>query len=133
MAETRIAAGAAAGGELERIMETYRRAWETRDAELVVSLFTKDATYRQDPFSKAFAGHAGIRRYWQEATGGHREVQFRWRPISTTGNLHVVEWEAKFTRIRSRRRVELRGVMLVELRGERIFRFREYWHRKDNV
>ena len=120
-----------AGSLLARIMEDYRRAWETRDAGLVVSLFTEDATYHENPFGEPVVGHAGIRRYWEEATSGQQDIRFRWHPSASAGNLHAVEWEAEFTRAGSQRRVELRGVMLLELRGERIFRFREYWHRRE--
>ena len=118
---------------LSRIMETYRRAWETCDAELVVGLFTEDATYQENPFGEPIKGHAGIRRYWEEATGSHRNIRFRWQPVSSTSDLHIVEWEAEFTRTDSGRRIELRGVMFLELRGERIFRFREYWLRRENT
>ena len=119
--------------QLARIMETYGRAWETRDPALVLEIFTEDATYQQDPFGAPMLGHAGIRRYWEEATRFHREVHFRWQPVSSTGNLHVVEWGAEFTREDSGRRIELRGVMFIELRGERISRFREYWLRRENA
>ncbi len=117
---------------LARIMETYGHAWETRDAALVLEVFTEDATYQQDPFGAPMLGHAGIHRYWEEATRNHRDIRFRWQPISSTGSLYVVEWGAQFTRVDSGRCMELRGVMFIELRGERIFRFREYWHRREN-
>ncbi len=117
---------------LARILETYRRAWETRDAGLVVELFTEDATYQEGPFSDPIVGHGGIRRYWEEATASHRDIRFHWQLVSQTENLHVVEWSATFTHASSGKRIELRGVMLVELRGERIFRFREYWRRREN-
>lgn len=117
---------------LSRIMDTYRRAWETRDPALVVELFTEDATYCEGPFSAPIVGHDGIRRYWEEATRGQRDIRFRWQPVSSAGPMRVVEWEAEFTRRPTDRRVELRGVMILELRGERIFRFREYWLRREN-
>jgi uncharacterized protein (TIGR02246 family) len=112
-------------------MENYRRAWETRDAALAASLFTADATYQENPFSEPFAGREAIRRYWEGATGLHREVRFRWKCVSSIGEAYVVEWEAEFTRGKPGRRFELRGVMLMELRGARIRRFREYWLRRD--
>lgn len=114
-------------------METYKRAWETRDAALVLSVFTEDAAYQESPFNPPLLGHAAIRRYWEEATGSHRDIDFRWQPLVSDGNLHVVEWSASFTRTTSGKLVELRGVMILELLGERIFRFREYWLRRDNT
>jgi limonene-1,2-epoxide hydrolase len=117
---------------LARIMGVYGRAWETRDADLVLSVFTEDATYQENPFSKPMAGHAAIRHYWEEATGPHREVQFHWEYASALGREHCIEWACTFTRGDVRGQIELRGVMFLELRGEKIFRFREYWVRRQN-
>jgi uncharacterized protein (TIGR02246 family) len=114
---------------LQRILETYKRAWETRDPELVLTVFTEDATYQEDPFDAPMKGHDRIRDYWVNATAPHRDVRFEWQRVCAAGDLHVVEWKADFTR--SQRRVTLRGVMLLELRGARIARLREYWHRRD--
>jgi uncharacterized protein (TIGR02246 family) len=127
-----IEGAGAVDARLARIMETCRRAWETRDAALVLELFTKDATYHENPFGEPLRGYDAIRRYWEEATGHHRDIEFRWQLVGSPGSLHVVEWQAQFTRADSGKRMELRGVMLLELRGERIFRFREYWNRREN-
>ena len=34
-------------------VEGYRRAWETADADLLLTLFTEDASYRSTPFEDA--------------------------------------------------------------------------------
>ena len=113
------------------VMETYRLAWETHDAELAAGLFTEDATYQVDPFNTPLEGREAIRRYWEEATRPHRDVRFRWKLAASQGDVHVVEWQVEFTRADAGR-IELRGVMFIELAGERIFRFREYWLRRQN-
>jgi uncharacterized protein (TIGR02246 family) len=118
---------------LARIMEMYRRAWETRDAEMVVGLFTEDATYQENPFGEPIAGRDAIRHYWEQATAYQRDIRFGWRPVSQAEDLHVVEWQAEFTRADAGKRIELRGMMLIELRGERICRFREYWLRRERA
>ena len=117
--------------ELTRIMNTYRRAWERRDATLLLRVFTRDATYQENPFRAPFAGREAIGRYWKEATGRHRDVQFEWQAVCRSGALHVVEWSVAFTRADSGRLRFLRGVMFLELRERRIFRFREYWLPRD--
>jgi uncharacterized protein (TIGR02246 family) len=116
---------------LARIMDTYKRAWEQRDPELVLTVFTEDATYHEDPFDQPMAGREAIRRYWQGATESQCDIRFTWRPIASDGELRVVEWEAEYTRAGSGKRVALRGIMLLTLRGDRIARFREYWHRRE--
>lgn len=121
----------AADATLAQIMDTYRRAWEKLDPELALTLFTDDATYQEDPFAEPMAGREAIRAYWQGAANTQRDVHFSWRPLLSADALHAVEWEAQFTRTASGRRVELRGVMLLELRDGRIARFREFWHRRE--
>ena len=48
--------------ELADWIEGYRRAWEENDAELLLTLFTEDASYRSSPFREPSLGHEGIRR-----------------------------------------------------------------------
>ena len=36
---------------LTRVMADYARAWEMRDADLVLAQFTEDASYQENPFS----------------------------------------------------------------------------------
>lgn len=51
----------------------YKEAWETRNADLAAGLFTRDAEYKQDPFSAAIVGREAIHDYWagaNRASGG---------------------------------------------------------------
>lgn len=114
------------------MMESYRRAWETRDAQRAAQLFTEDATYQVDAFSAPLEGREAIRRYWEEATRPHRDIRFQWELVARNGALYVVEWQVEFSRVDVDRRLELRGVMFIELSGNKIFRFREYWLRREN-
>ena len=34
----------------QRVLTEYKKAWETRDPDLAIRLFTPDATYQEDPF-----------------------------------------------------------------------------------
>jgi len=118
---------------LWRIMEDYRRAWERQDANLLLTLFTEDATYLENPFNEPLAGHHAIRDYWQRVVmTNQKDIRFRWRPVYSSGNDHSIEWEAEFTRLQPAQRVELRGMMFLAVSGERIARLREYWHKKDS-
>ena len=50
--------------DVMRRLETYKRAWEERDSDTVVTLFAEDAHYIETPFRTAMIGHDAIRRYW---------------------------------------------------------------------
>jgi uncharacterized protein (TIGR02246 family) len=45
--------------DVERWIESYRRAWETDDASDVASLFTEDATYKPYPWPRERVGWQG--------------------------------------------------------------------------
>ncbi|MDP2033265.1 MAG: nuclear transport factor 2 family protein [Polaromonas sp.] len=49
---------------MQRFMENYKKAWETRDEVLLASLFTGDGRYHNTPFAVQ-TGHAQIKQYWQ--------------------------------------------------------------------
>src|SRR5919106_5715585 len=78
--------------ELAEWIESYRRAWEEADAELVLTLFTEDASYRSSPFHEPSLGHDGIRAYWEHATGSQRDVEVRMGEPLVDGNVVAVEW-----------------------------------------
>ena len=118
---------------LWRIMEDYRRAWERQDADLLLTLFSENATYHENPFNVPLEGHAAIREYWLRVTENQKDIRFRWRPVHSAGSDHAIEWEAEFTRTTPQQKVELRGMMFLTLAGERIARLREYWHKRETL
>ncbi len=114
----------------QKFLETYARAWETRDAELVLTLFTEQATYQEDPFDEPIRRRDGIRAYWEGATSQQKDIRVSWGEHVVAGNTLIAEWRACYTHIQSGERRELRGILLAEFEGERVRRFREYWHRR---
>ncbi|MBL8478237.1 MAG: nuclear transport factor 2 family protein, partial [Sterolibacteriaceae bacterium] len=50
--------------DIDGFMESYKRAWETSDEDLLASLFAAEGTYRNTPFAVQ-QGHEAIRQYWQ--------------------------------------------------------------------
>lgn len=118
---------------LWRVMEDYRRAWEHQDANLILSIFTEDATYHENPFNQPLAGHAAIRAYWQRAVmQNQKDIRFRWRAVHSQGYQHTIEWQAEFTQLAPPQRVELRGMMFLTFQGNRISSLREYWHKREH-
>lgn len=56
--------------ELVDWLTAYKKCWETDDADLFVSLFTPDATYRVSPFATPILG-----RDFHESWDGNKAVQ----------------------------------------------------------
>jgi hypothetical protein len=78
--------------ELTDWIEGYRRAWETSDTELLLTLFTEDASYRSNPFEESHVGHDGIRAYWDGVTGQQRDARVSMGRPFVDGNRVAVEW-----------------------------------------
>jgi uncharacterized protein (TIGR02246 family) len=113
--------------ELADWIESYRRAWEEKDAELVLTLFTEDASYRSSPFLEPNLGHAGIRAYWQQVTASQSAVEVRMGEPLSDGDLVAVEW---WTTMESNGgEVTLPGCLLLQFASDgRCFDLREYWN-----
>ena len=73
--------------ELADWIEGYRRAWAENDAELLLTLFTEDASYRSSPFREPNLGHDGIRAYWERAAGTQTGVEVRMGEPVVDGNV----------------------------------------------
>ncbi|MFQ5926425.1 MAG: nuclear transport factor 2 family protein, partial [Terriglobia bacterium] len=114
-----------------KFLESYGKAWETRDGELAASLFTEDATYQEEPFGEALVGREAIRAYWQNATSTQREIEFFAGEPVVSGTVVIAEWRCRYRHVASGKRRELRGVLLAEFAGEKVRVFREYWVRRE--
>ncbi len=115
----------------QRVLEKYKKAWETRSPDLAMELFTRDATYREDPFDpRPMRGLREIRDYWAEVPKFQKNISFTHGPVFQIGRSRVwgTEWSARYTKVQTGEKVKLKGVLFCELRGESIRRFWEYWH-----
>lgn len=69
---------------LIRFMETYKRAWETRDDALLYSLFSEDGVYHNTPFDEQ-VGHKAIARYWDRVKL-QDDIRFSYAIVSASEN-----------------------------------------------
>lgn len=115
--------------DAKKFLETYARAWETRDPDLAALLFTENATYHENPFNEPIAGREGIRAYWRTATDPQRDIHVTVGETLVTGNTLIADWKTQYTHAPSGEKRETRGILVAEFEGELVKRFREYWHR----
>ncbi len=114
-------------------LQTYGRAWETGDADLILTLFTQDASYRETPFDAPMVGHGAIKQYWQDQPGNHRDVKFTYEIWAIAGDQCFSNWTSKF--IKGDRRIELDGAFRLIFRqdvqrGPLCHVLEEWWHEK---
>ena len=135
--------------EFAQFMQSYKRAWETRDDALLCSLFASDGVYHNTPFD-AQVGHEAIARYWDRVKL-QNEIQFTYSIVSETQTGGVATWTTRY-RVTSEKmfemwansagtslierqpgdplpRLRLEGVAIVELGDDGLCRhFRLWWH-----
>ena len=111
-----------------QVLSIYREAWETRDPEKILTIFTPDATYRERAFDEPLRGHEGIRRYWEtKVLLEQANLDFALLHLYLDGNTAIAEWEVEFDDLPARVRRRMREVAILEFRGGRIASLREYW------
>lgn len=120
------------GSDLETWLRAYGRAWEERDPEAAVRLFTEDATYAESPFDPPAKGSEGIRAYWADNTSIQEDVRFGHEVLALERDRAVVRWRAELRRLPSGTRSRLDGVFLLTFAPEgRCAGLLEWWHRRD--
>ncbi len=115
----------------QRILSRYKKAWEKRDPELAVELFTRDASYLEGPFdSRPMKGLREIRDYWAMVPRFQKKIRFSYGPVFRLDRSSVwgTEWSASYTKVKTGERIRLKGVLFCELRDGKVRRFWEYWH-----
>ena len=111
---------------VDRWLEAYRVAWETRDADAAAALFTADAQYREQPYQEAFDGRQGVHDYWTKVTATQSDIRFRSGTPIVDGDRAAVEWWV--TLKNDGFEVTLAGEFYLVFEGELVRELRDYWH-----
>jgi uncharacterized protein (TIGR02246 family) len=109
------------------LINTYGRAWVTRDPELILSVFTPDARY-YEPHEPQNVGHAEIRAYWERVVvEGQKDITFELKNVWVDGDTVIAHWGAELTDIKRSLRIILDQVALCTISGDRFSAVREYY------
>ena len=115
--------------EARRLVDTFGRGWSRQEAELLLSVFTDGAVFREGPFDAPLEGRDAIRRYWADVSYHQSEGTFSSGEIFAVGPWFSVEFKCVFRRRRTGEWVDVRGALFCETEGDRISEMRMYWHR----
>jgi hypothetical protein len=85
--------------DLVRWLADYKRSWEELDTELLVSLFTADASYYPTPFWIPFKGSGDLRKLWDNLKGHQSENHIDLVLLALDGDKAVVRWQGYSTPI----------------------------------
>lgn len=114
----------------EHWLDGYGRAWETRDPDAAVELFSEDALYEETPLSEPMRGRDAIHEYWSGVPHAQENVDFEHEIVTLTGNTGIALWRASYDPLPSGgERVAIDGVLFASFDEHgRCSRFREWWH-----
>lgn len=113
--------------EARKLLDIYGRAWITRDPDLILTIFTQDATYA-DPKEPVNYGHEGIRSYWlSKVVDGQRDIDFKVLNVWIDGETVIAEWEANFTDTKRNVRIRMFEVAICTVRDGKWSSLREYY------
>ncbi len=109
-------------------LDTYIRAWETQDPELIVTIFTSAATYHERVLGDPIPDRAAIRRYWQsKVVQAQANIRCQLLNVYLDGDTVIAEWEAEFDDLVQGVRKRIREIAVLVFEGHLIASLREYW------
>ena len=111
-----------------KLIQTYGDAWMKQDADLILSVFTPDATY-YDPKEGEQKGHEGIRAYWMsKVIGSQRDIVFKLLNVWVEEGTVIAEWNATFVDTKRNLAIDMTEVAIFGVAGEKFSSLREYYH-----
>lgn len=114
--------------EVKALLDVYVKAWETQDPDLIVSIFTPDASYHERVMEAPIPDREAIRAYWvSKVVGGQADIEARVLNLYLDGDTAVAEWEATFDDTVQGVRKRMREVAILEVRDGLFASLREYW------
>ena len=109
------------------LIEIYGRAWVTRDPDLIISIFTEDATYN-DPREPENIGREAIRAYWiSKVVGEQTDISFNLKNLWVDGESVIAEWFAEFMDTKRNLRIKIQEVAIFTTREDKFSSLREYY------
>jgi ketosteroid isomerase-like protein len=110
------------------VLDTYIRAWEGQDPDLVVTIFTEDATYHERVLGDPIPDRNAIRDYWQsKVVQSQANIKVQLLSVYLDGEMVIAEWEAEFDDLVQGVRKRLREIAVLVFEAGLISSLREYW------
>ncbi len=114
--------------QIQSILETYGKAWESQDPELIISIFTEDAIYQEGPFAVPMQGHDAIKNYWQKKVAQEqKDIRFTLLNFLVQDDQAAAEWNGDFIDTTTNEQVRLYEVAFLAFKDGKISSLRETW------
>lgn len=114
--------------EAREVVDTYIRAWETQDPDLIVTIFSDSATYHERVLEDPIPDREAIRRYWvSKVVKSQANIKVALLSLYLDGDTVITEWEAEFDDLAQSVRKRMREIAVLTFEGNLISSLREYW------
>jgi ketosteroid isomerase-like protein len=114
--------------QVRSILKIYGRAWESQDPELIISIFTEDATYQEGPFAIPMQGREAIKSYWlKKVVEEQKEIRFTLLNYLTQDDQAAAEWNGDFVDVLTNEHVHMYEAAFLTFKDGRISSLRETW------
>jgi uncharacterized protein (TIGR02246 family) len=114
-------------------LDSYGRAWESRNARAAADLYAEDGTYQVTPFLEPMRGKQAIFEYWTHVAQTQQNIQFEYEILAVTPEHGIVHWWASFVIIPPGLQTKLDGIFLISLdENGRCHSLREWWHKQQD-
>jgi len=113
--------------QAQKLLQTYGRAWMTQDPDLILTVFTPDATYR-DPSAPELNGHTAIRSYWtNKVVGEQKDISFKLLNVWVNDDTVIAEWKADFIDTKRNLKIDMTEVAILTVKDGKFSSLREYY------
>ena len=116
--------------QVRAVMKKYGKAWENKDTKLILDCFTKTGKYQESPLAKPYNGHNSIAKFWDSVVVKNTDnIKFKLGKcyVSTDGKTGFAEWKCK-NNYKRKKREQMAGIMILEMKGDKITYLNEYWN-----
>ncbi|MEU8152003.1 nuclear transport factor 2 family protein [Nonomuraea sp. NPDC048901] len=114
--------------DVREVLDVYVRAWVGQDPDLIVTIFTEDATYHERVLQAPIPNREAIRRYWEtKVVESQANIKCEVLNVYLDGDTAIVEWEAEFDDLVQRVRKRMREIAVLTIEDRKITSLREYW------
>lgn len=118
----------------ETWMKEYKIAWETRDPEKAVSLFSEDAEYFINPFEPLKEGQKEIMLYWEDVPIFQTNIVFDYEVLFVKENKGYALCHGSFESVASGAKMIMEGMFEITFNEDKKCKlFRQWWHEKEEL
>lgn len=106
-------------------LKNLKKAWETKDFELLATMFPEKLTYFESPFLPPFETRKEVIEEWKKGLSEQQDIRFDFDILHENDNECFSHWTASF--VRNKKTDTLDGIFHFRLNAENICPYFKMW------